>query len=35
VASPALLEASCSSIEQMMLVNTLCFVKAYAEGPSK
>jgi predicted RecB family nuclease len=32
VASPALLEASCNSIEQMKLVNTLCFVKAYAQG---
>jgi superfamily I DNA and/or RNA helicase len=32
VASPALLEAPCNSIEQMKLVNTLCFVKAYAEG---
>jgi predicted RecB family nuclease len=34
VASPALLEASCNSIEQMKLVNTLCFVKAYAESGS-
>jgi predicted RecB family nuclease len=32
VASPRLLEAPCNSIEQMKLVNTLCFVKAYAEG---
>jgi uncharacterized protein len=32
VASPQLLEAPCNSIEQMKLVNTLCFVKAYAEG---
>jgi len=32
VASPALLEADCKSIEQMKLVNTLCFVKAYAES---
>jgi predicted RecB family nuclease len=31
VASPALLEASCTTIEQMKLVNTLCFVKSYAE----
>jgi superfamily I DNA and/or RNA helicase len=31
VANPKLLEASCNSIEQMKLVNTLCFVKAYAE----
>ena len=34
VASPRLLEASCSSIGQMKLVNTLCFVKAYAEASS-
>jgi predicted RecB family nuclease len=32
VASPALLEAHCNTIEQMKLVNTLCFVKAYAEA---
>jgi len=32
VASPKLLEASCNTIEQLKLVNTLCFVKAYAEG---
>jgi uncharacterized protein len=31
VASPRLLEAPCNSIEQMKLVNTLCFVKAYAQ----
>ncbi len=31
VASPALLEAACNTIDQMKLVNTLCFVKAYAE----
>jgi uncharacterized protein len=30
VASPRLLEAPCSRIEQMRLVNTLCFVRAYA-----
>jgi uncharacterized protein len=30
VASPKLLEARCNSIEQMKLVNTLCFVRAYA-----
>jgi predicted RecB family nuclease len=35
VASPALLEASCNSIEQMKLVNTLCFVKAYAEASNE
>jgi predicted RecB family nuclease len=32
VASPRLLEAPCNSIEQMKLVNTLCFVKAYADS---
>jgi predicted RecB family nuclease len=32
VASPKLLEAPCNKIEQMKLVNTLCFVKAYAEA---
>jgi uncharacterized protein len=32
VASPALLQADCNSIEQMKLVNTLCFLKAYAQG---
>jgi predicted RecB family nuclease len=31
VASPRLLEAPCTRIEQMRLVNTLCFVKAYAD----
>src|ERR1022692_3350014 len=31
VASPKLLEAPCNTIEQMKLVNTLCFVKAYAD----
>jgi predicted RecB family nuclease len=31
VANPQLLEAPCNSIEQMKLVNTLCFVKAYAK----
>jgi uncharacterized protein len=30
LASPRLLEAACSRIEQMKLVNTLCFVQAYA-----
>jgi uncharacterized protein len=30
VASPRLLEAPCNRIEQMRLVNTLCFVKSYA-----
>jgi uncharacterized protein len=34
VASPRLLEASCSRIEQMALVNTLCHAQAYAaDGP--
>jgi superfamily I DNA and/or RNA helicase len=32
VANPKLLEAGCNTIEQLKLVNTLCFVKAYAEG---
>jgi uncharacterized protein len=32
VASPKLLEASCNTIEQLKLVNMLCFVRAYAEG---
>jgi uncharacterized protein len=32
-ASPRLLEAPCSTIEQMKLVNTLCFLRAYAEEP--
>lgn len=32
VASPRLLEAQCNTIEQMKLVNTLCFVKAYAKA---
>src|SRR6266404_3314038 len=32
VASPRLLEAPCNSIEQMRLVNTLCFVEAYADA---
>jgi uncharacterized protein len=31
VASPRLLEAPCNTIEQMQLVNTLCFLRAYAE----
>ena len=30
VASPRLLEAACSKIEQMALVNTLCHAQAYA-----
>jgi hypothetical protein len=32
VANPRLLEAPCNRIEQMRLVNTLCFVKAYADA---
>ena len=32
VASPRLLEASCSKIQQMALVNTLCFAESYAAG---
>lgn len=31
-ASPRLLEIGCSTVEQMKLVNTLCWVKAYSEG---
>jgi uncharacterized protein len=30
VASPRLLEASCNKIEQIALVNTLCFAQTYA-----
>jgi predicted RecB family nuclease len=30
-ASPRLLEISCSTVEQMKLVNTLCWAKAYSE----
>jgi hypothetical protein len=32
VASPRLLEVPCNRIEQMRLINTLCFVKAYADS---
>jgi uncharacterized protein len=32
VASPRLLETSCSTIEQMRLVNTLCWAKNFADG---
>ena len=32
VASPLLLEAPCSRVEHMRLVNTLCFAKAFADG---
>jgi len=35
VASPKLLEARCNTIEQMKLVNTLCFVRACAEGAAR
>jgi hypothetical protein len=35
VASPKLLEASCNTIEQLKLVNALCFVRAYVEGGSR
>ena len=31
-ASPRLLEIPCSTIEQMQLVNTLCWAKTYADG---
>jgi uncharacterized protein len=34
VASPPLLETSCSTIEQMRLVNALCWAKNYADGCS-
>jgi superfamily I DNA and/or RNA helicase len=32
VASPRLLETSCSTIEQMRLVNALCWAQRYADG---
>jgi predicted RecB family nuclease len=32
VASPRLLEASCATIEQLRLVNALCWAKNYADG---
>jgi superfamily I DNA and/or RNA helicase len=32
VASPRLLDIACHTVEQMRLVNTLCWVKAYAES---
>jgi uncharacterized protein len=32
VASPRLLETSCSTIEQIRLVNALCWAKNYADG---
>jgi uncharacterized protein len=35
VASPKLLEATCNAIEQLRLVNTLCFLKAYADGMNR
>jgi hypothetical protein len=31
VASPLLLEAPCRTLEQLKLVNTLCFAKHYAD----
>ena len=34
VASPRLLEASCATVEQLKLVNTLCFARHYADGLS-
>ena len=34
VANPRLLEAPCARVEQMRLVNTLCFVRAYASSTS-
>ncbi len=33
MASPLLLEAPCNRVEQMKLVNTLCFARAYAVQP--
>ncbi len=35
VASPKLLEVGCNTIEQLKLVNTLCFVRAYGEGSTR
>ena len=35
IASPQLLEIACQTIDQMRLVNTLCWVKAYAESLSQ
>lgn len=35
VANPRLLDAPCNRIEQMRLVNTLCFAKAYADGAAE
>jgi uncharacterized protein len=32
VASPRLLETSCSKIEQLRLVNALCWAKNFADG---
>ena len=34
-ANPRLLEAPCSTIDQMQLVNALCWAKAYAEATSR
>jgi hypothetical protein len=34
-ANPRLLDALCNKIEQMRLVNTLCFAKAYADGETE
>ena len=34
-ANPKLLEVTCNTIEQMRLVNTLCWVKSFAESQSK
>ncbi|HQG50257.1 MAG TPA: hypothetical protein PLT06_11600 [Syntrophorhabdaceae bacterium] len=31
VANPALMSIRCNTVEQMALVNTLCWVKDYAE----
>jgi hypothetical protein len=32
VANPRLLEAACTRIEQISLVNTLCYARAYANS---
>jgi uncharacterized protein len=35
VASPDLLAIRCTTVEQMALVNTLCWVRDYADGPDR
>jgi superfamily I DNA and/or RNA helicase len=34
-ANPKLLEITCSTIEEMRMVNTLCWVKAFADAQQK